>query len=321
MMHVLSNLSVNPEANYLTQEIIPFFSDFTLLFMAVSGFSMCCGYYLRMKEGNITPSAFYKKRYARILPFFALLCLLDLVISPSARSCYETFANLTLCFGLLPSDTEIQVIGVGWFLGVVFLFYMLFPFFVFMLDNKRRGWMSFALALLLMLGTAFWYPSISRKCMVYCAPFFISGGLLYLHRASIKQIGYRYPIWTNLATLAVTIAFFAFQIQSIGGWSNYLAEVVLFTVWLAYAIGTSNLLLNNKIVKYLSSISMEIYLCHMLAFRVTERLSLDSVVPSAGWLYVVCCLLTLCGAIGFSHVCKFYVLPRIEKRLGIRGTA
>ena len=140
-MHVLSNITLKPSENYLTLKLIPFFTDFTLLFMIVSGFSLCCGYYERFKKGTITPNSFYKKRYARILPYFACLCLLDLVMNPSRGAFFETFANLTLCFNLLPNP-HITVIGVGWFLGVVFVFYLLFPFFVFMTDNKRRAWLS-----------------------------------------------------------------------------------------------------------------------------------------------------------------------------------
>ena len=44
MMHVISNIPVKPSANILTTEIIPWFTNFTLLFMIVSGFSMSCGY-------------------------------------------------------------------------------------------------------------------------------------------------------------------------------------------------------------------------------------------------------------------------------------
>ena len=132
LMHVLSNITLKPSENYLTLKLIPFFTDFTLLFMIVSGFSLCCGYYERFKKGTITPNSFYKKRYARILPYFACLCLLDLVMNPSRGAFFETFANLTLCFNLLPNP-HITVIGVGWFLGVVFVFYLLFPFFVFII--------------------------------------------------------------------------------------------------------------------------------------------------------------------------------------------
>lgn len=66
LLHVLSNIAVKPSSNYLTDGLIPFFADFVLLVMVVSGFSLCCGYYQRIKEGTIRPSEFYKKRYARI---------------------------------------------------------------------------------------------------------------------------------------------------------------------------------------------------------------------------------------------------------------
>ena len=131
LMHVLSNIGIKPSVNYLTETLIPWFTDFTLMFMVVSGFSLCCGYYERVKTGAITPNAFYKKRYMRILPFFACLCLIDLVMSPSIDQVFNLFANLTLCFNFIP-NVKIPMIGVGWVLGLVFVFYLLFPFFVFL---------------------------------------------------------------------------------------------------------------------------------------------------------------------------------------------
>ena len=193
LMHVLSNITLKPSENYLTLKLIPFFTDFTLLFMIVSGFSLCCGYYERFKKGTITPNSFYKKRYARILPYFACLCLLDLVMNPSRGAFFETFANLTLCFNLLPNP-HITVIGVGWFLGVVFVFYLLFPFFVFMTDNKRRAWLSMLIALgFVWVAMLYFYTpefvdkSPGRTNFIYCAPLFLSGGIAYLYRKSICQ--------------------------------------------------------------------------------------------------------------------------------------
>ena len=58
-----------------------------------------------------------------------------------------------MCFNLLPNP-NIEVIGVGWFLGTVFTFYMLFAFFTFLLDNKKRGWM------VLLLSFVFCYIAI-----------------------------------------------------------------------------------------------------------------------------------------------------------------
>lgn len=59
-----------------------------------------------------------------------------------------------MCFNLLPNP-NIEVIGVRWFLGTVFTFYMLFPFFTFLLDNKKRGWM------VLLLSVVFCYIAIA----------------------------------------------------------------------------------------------------------------------------------------------------------------
>ena len=89
------------------------------LFMMVSGFGMCCGYYQKFKDQEIGVADFYKKRYSKIWPYFALLCVLDFVMSPSKSALYEVFANLTLCQGLLP-NMNISVIGVSWTLAVNF---------------------------------------------------------------------------------------------------------------------------------------------------------------------------------------------------------
>lgn len=146
MMHVQANIAVKPSVNVLTEKVIPWFTDFTLLFMVISAFSMCCGYYDRVKNGEITPAKFYAKRYHRTWPFFAMMVIIAFVMEPSWSTFCQSFADLTMCFNLLPNP-EIEVIGVGWFLGTVFTFYMLFPFFTFLLDNKKRGWMVLGLSL------------------------------------------------------------------------------------------------------------------------------------------------------------------------------
>jgi len=314
LMHVLANINVKPSANYLTEKLIPFFTDFTLLFMVVSGFSLCCGYYTRIKDGTITPNAFYRKRYLRILPFFALLCLIDLAFEPNIGSLYEVFSNMTLCFGLLPPEVEIHVIGVGWFLGVVFLFYMLFPFFVFMLDNRRRAWTSFALAVIFVFISIDYYSNPGRRCMVFCAPLFIVGGIIYLYRHRLADMGKRYPLLAAIGVTALTVAFFAIKELALNEIANYLLELALFSAWLAYAVGSKDKVLSNRIVKYLSGISMEIYLSHMLVYRAVERLHLENIVTQHGLLYVVTSLLTIAGVICFAHVVKYKVLQPVVRK-------
>ena len=81
-----------------------------------------------------------------------------------------------------------------------------------------------------------------------------------------------------------------------------------------YAIGTKDIVLNNKVAKYLSGISMEIYLCHMIFFRVASLLHLDKFIHNNDMLYVATCIATLIGAICFSHVIKYYVFSFMENK-------
>ena len=316
LMHVRANLDIKPSANVLTEQVIPWFTCFTLLFMMVSAFSMCCGYYERVKNGAITPQKFYSKRYHRTWPFFAMMVCIDFVMKPSWSSFCQSFADLTMCFNLLPNP-HIEVIGVGWFLGTIFTFYMLFPFFTFLLDNKKRGWMVFGLSLLFcyIAVTYFGTPDkvvkpIGAVNIIYSAPFFISGGMIYLYRKGIKTFVEKHWLAVLMVCIVLNIAKFTIPLK--GGCNQ--PELIIFSAWLIYAIGTKDVVLNNRVVKYLSGISMEIYLCHMMCFRVASMLHFEKFIHQQDILYVLTCITTLAGAICFSHVVKYYVFPYAKKK-------
>jgi peptidoglycan/LPS O-acetylase OafA/YrhL len=83
MMHVLENGNYAVSGFWSTR-LIPSFTNFTFLFMIISAFSMCCGYYDRLKNGTIDLEAFYKRRYQKIWPYFAALCTLAHLLVESA---------------------------------------------------------------------------------------------------------------------------------------------------------------------------------------------------------------------------------------------
>lgn len=315
----MANIAIKPSDNIVTSAVIPWFTNFTLLFMLVSAFSICCGYYKRVKSGAITPAKFYAKRYHRTWPFFAMMVCISFVMEPSWSTFCQSFADLTMCFNLLPNP-EIEVIGVGWFLGTVFTFYILFPFFTFLLDNKRRGWMVLGLSLvfcyiaIVYFGTTeLMVKAIDKRNIIYSAPFFISGGMIYLYRKGIKDFVEKHWLAVLAVCIILNIAKFAFPIEG----SFILPDLVVFSAWLIYAIGAKDVVLNNRVVKYLSGISMEIYLCHMMFFRVASMLHLERFVHQQDVLYVLTCIATLVGAICFSHVVKYYVFPWLGNRISI----
>ena len=278
--------------------------EFVYLFMVISGFSMCCGYFQRFADGSIDLGRFYARRYAKILPFFALLCLIDLALSPSWDFLFETFANLTLCFGLLP-NASFSVIGVGWFLGMVFVFYLVFPFFCWLLQDRRRAWASFAVALIYNVLCQVYFMDGAhvvagfdmRSNFLYCAVYFMAGGMVYLYRRRLVEFSQkqRVAVWA-LCAVAV-LAFFLVGV-------SIATLLAVSTLLLVYAIGSrgGTGVLVNPVTRFLSSISLEIYLCHMMMFRLLEKAGVSHALGNGGISYSFTLALVLISAIAFSAV-------------------
>ena len=176
------------------ERLIPSFTNLVFLFMMVSGFGMCCGYYQKIIDQKISVEDFYKKRYIKIWPYFALLCALDFVMSPSKSELYEVFANLTLCQGLLP-NMNISVIGVSWTLAVCAVIYN-FVCSTYFFDESHiadREVVNFS----------------ARTNILYCAVYFIAGGLIFLYRKELAEFASKHKVIAGAIFLIATVAYFA----------------------------------------------------------------------------------------------------------------
>lgn len=94
-----------------------------------------------------------------------------------------------------------------------------------------------------------------------------------------------------------------------------LANMVMYALWLIYAVSEASssrkwTFFNNKVMAFLSGVSMEVYLCHMMFFRVVEKLHLEKHISNPDFVYWLTCALVLCGAIFFAIVWK-----KVEKRI------
>lgn len=302
-MHIRANTNYII-SGYLYNKVIPSFTNFVFLFMAISAFGMYSGYYEKILNNKIVLSDFYKKRFKKVLPFFSILVILDVLLFPSVESFYEGFCDLTLMFGFLPKF--LSVIGVGWFLGLIFIFYISFPFFVFLLENKKRAWIVFALSLIYNY-ISYNFFDLGRSNILYSACFFIAGGLIYLYRQKI--LNYNKNL-ISFITVGVVVAYYIFD-------ENVYMCLSVACMFLIYAILKQGGILENKITKFFSNLSLEIYLSHMLIFRIVEKLNLITILGN-GWLqFLLTVIIVICGATIFLYIMKKIIdyMFKITERL------
>lgn len=304
-MHVLENSEYTDIATTFVAKV-DLLKWLVYLFMIVSGFSLCCGYYERILHQSISIEVFYKKRYKKILPFFALLVLLDCLADFSLNSVIEGIADITLCFALLP-NASISILGVGWFLGIVFLFYMLFPFYCFLLRNKKNAWLTFAVCVFYNLSEQLYFLD-SRHVVegyqrhtnfLFCSMFFCAGSLIYLYRSVlityVREWRYGYLVFMLLMTNGIFYTW-----PQISGLAEPFVCLIVFSLWVIYAISVESVILNNKWVTFISGISLEIYLCHMFIYRVLEKMHSLYIFGRSYLAYVSMVLMTLLGSICVS---------------------
>lgn len=302
LMHVLSNGKYEL-GGFAFEQLIPSFTNLVFLFMMVSGFGMCCGYYQKIIDRKIGMEEFYSKRYIKIWPYFALLCALDFVVSPSKNSLIEVFVNLTLCRGFLP-NAHISVIGVSWTLAVIFMFYMLFPFFCFLIGNKKRAW-GVAVVALVFNYLCSRYFDASRTNIGYDAIYFIVGGLIFLYRKELAEFAQKHKEVAGAILMAATVAYFVLG-------STTVTMLFFCVTALIYTLGCKvGGVLVNPVAKFLGGICFEIYLCHMVIYRVLEKLHLVHLFGNGLLAYIFTAVAVICGSVVFS-VCAKWFLNKIE---------
>ena len=278
------------------------------VFFIISAFGLCCGYYDKILNKTFDLSFFYSRRFKKIFPFFFFLLLVDIAVAPSVRTLMEAVVEASLIFGFLP-NMKLSVIGVGWVLGVVFIFYMVFPFFVFLIQDKRRAWVAFFVTLMVSIVCRVHFFSneyvlnsfAERTNFLYCAPFFLIGGILFLYRGGFFKISENkyFQVLFFCICLIASILYFA---TPSGRFIITYKSMVLATLWVMYAISCKHTILNSRIVTYLSSISFEIYLSHMFIYRIIER-TIGLKVFGNGWMsYLFVYAIDILGCIVFIEI-------------------
>lgn len=322
LMHVLTNSKFALQG-IVFNKIIPSFTNLVFLFMMISAFGMCCGYLKKFQDKKIDVSEFYLRRYKKLWPFFSVLCILDLLLSPSINSLFECFFNLTLLQGLLPNP-NISVIGVSWTLAVIFVFYLMFPFFVFLLSDKKRAWFAFLVSILMNLACKLYFFDEShvlytfniRENILYSGVFFMAGGLIYLYRNTLIKLSHVYKKELLIGLLMTIVIYYFIN-------SGIFITLVLSSILLIMVISRKKSV--NLFIKKFSDYSFEVYLSHMVIFRLLEKLHVVNLVQNTNMpilMFIIISMITLIGSIVFSvfvqkglQIFQIKYLPIIKRRI------
>lgn len=320
-MHIQANTEYQL-SGCIWDKIIPSWTWFVPLFIMISGFSMCAGYLSRFVAGDIDLEEFYRKRYAKVLPFFGFLIFIALIMEPSLQTIYEGSFEVTLLYGFLPNN-DMDVLGVCWTLGVIFVFYLLFPPFSVLMRNKKRAWISLLVSLWLVFvcvnyffGERYVVESFTdRHNFLYCLPLFITGGIIYLYRDVVKRICIKYRFLVLAICVVETLAWYLIKSNEI---VFYIMTLTMFSLWLIYAIGVDSKLLQCKPLRYISSISLEMYLAQMVVFRLIEKFGLLYLFGNGWCAFIFSWILLVVGLIvlieGFKGVKGFVVKRCLIRR-------
>ena len=101
---------------------------------------------------------------------------------------------------------------------------------------------------------------------------------------------------------------------------NRLFLLILFAFWLCYGmsdgIKMGGRFLDNRVMNFLSSISMEIYLTHMMMFRILERIHLERKIDNPDVLFIVTYIVGIAVTIVFAVLVKNFVFVKLKKVFG-----
>jgi peptidoglycan/LPS O-acetylase OafA/YrhL len=263
------------------------------MFFVISGFTI----FHQLYSGNYSFSKFLKIRISRIsIPYFPIILLIFIYINmggeqfngwankfnDGAISIDNLFAHLTYLasFSLKYANT---IIGVEWSLHIEIFFYLTLGYLIanqYLKVNLKS--LSFALIVTVFIAILFLYLGFVNKLdrlLVHWMPFryawmFVLGGIGYYYRNIInikltKQNQYKL---SNVAILlSIMCVFILLNLKKINGVGvineGIFATLTFILIVFVRDSASLSVILNNKVLNLLGSISFSFYLLHFIVIQ------------------------------------------------------
>lgn len=286
----------------ITQGMHDYLGEFPVaIFFVISGFVLSLSYGERLEKGEVSNKHFFLSRIFKLYPLY--LVIIAITIAMDGRlgylgPWYQTLAHALLLQCWIPTHHFVSYLNAStWFISDILFFYLIFKHLYKWMMNKT--WASIlSISAIYMLG----YVAISllakgdysASFIYFYPPFrlidFSLGIMLYKFYGTQRSKNILTLITTQLTTLQKSIADAIIILLSVG--LCYLSYITIPNIrcaalyWIPsltvvyYIIVSDNSkgwlarLLHHKLLLWLASISMEIYLCHGLALRLVQSIFL-----------------------------------------------
>ncbi len=178
--------------------IFPLFFLGLSLFFFVSGYALYHNYTTFSTRRAV--GGFLKRRAIRIYPLYwiAIAAFIMLGIGAWGNNIWWVVAQICGAQGLLAPRFGTPVITL-WFIGVILLFYLIYPFVVSFSSTSKRLVLALLMPLLLFVVLRVAFNLVDFRFFVYYALFF--GGVL----ASIYDVFNRYAVKTSYVVVSVLL--------------------------------------------------------------------------------------------------------------------
>jgi len=170
----------------LTSTVLGYFGQAVPLFYALSGLSLCLGFFERRTSPKFLRE-FLLRRFMRIAPLFYFAVIVWTLLFSSLGAPPETqrlLATVTFVFNLLPGYHE-SVVAAGWSVGVEMLFYLLFPAIVTFVGGIRSALVFYSISCVVAvvsfryLAAQFPNATYPNMCSASNLHYFAAGILVY----------------------------------------------------------------------------------------------------------------------------------------------
>ena len=255
------------------------FGAFVRAFFILSSFSLMCGYADKMDKGLFDPEKFYVRRVTKLVPvlFVAIVAhwIINTIINAES-SIWNIIGTGTLLFGLMPSNQE-SFVWAGWALGLEVIFYLMFPAFFVANKNKKRSWIFFGISIVLLFAYLDFYGlgvTNSHINIIRQLCYFALGGLLYHYALEVAELGKVGKRFLLAICLSIEVFGFVFLKKVTGD----LVLLMVFGSLIMNQVANKDVLVNNRLTRFLGKISYEIYLLHMVVYRCLELTDIRTVI-------------------------------------------